>query len=192
MKNIILVILAILFIIMILFHFMDVHLEHFDCAQSDQNDKVSKLFYNIRISPTLRQNIQNVISAKTKRTDDSIIQSLINLNINDSALSSVLTDSKSYPTSKSKLYKFKCILKQREKDEFDEGLVIHYPLDTIESDGVTIRNQSINVAFAEPDKAFNGTLKQVKQGALPSLDSNDFRGLGTKSMPCLLRSQSHF
>lgn len=182
MKNIILVILAILFIIMILFHFMDIHLEHFDCKQSDANDKISKLFYNIRISPTLRENIQNIISANALYTDDAIIQSLINLNIPDSALSSILTDSKTYPTSKDKIAKFKCVLKQRDKDEFDEGLEIHYPLDTIESDGVTIRNQSINYALAEPEKSYHGTLKSIQQGTLPSLDNNDSRGLGTKSM----------
>ena len=172
MKNIILVILAILFIIIILFHFMNVQLEHFDCKQSDDNDKVSKLFYNIRIPQDILTNVQNIINSNGKYTDDSIIQSLINLNIPDTHLSGILTDNVTYPSSTDKLAKFKCVLKAIIKSEFDDGLIIHYPLDEISSDSRTIENKSINVAFAPDNQRYNGTLEGT---ILPFIDSNDSR-----------------
>jgi len=187
MKNIILVILAILFMVIILFHFMNVQLEYFEskplnCKQSDQNDAISKLFYNIHLSSDELNNIQNIIHSQGTYSDDSIIQSLINLNISDSALNGILTDSITYPSSKDKLNKFNCELKQVIKSEFDEGLIIYFPLDKISTDGSTIVNEAISQKLVPPDQAYTGTLVAAGTGVKPSLDSNDVRGIGMNSM----------
>ena len=94
MKNIILAGLAILFIIIILFHFMEVQLEHFECTQSEQNDAISKLFYERKISQLELHNIQNLIDLQGERTDIAIVSDLMNLGITDSTLNGIIKDSK--------------------------------------------------------------------------------------------------
>lgn len=177
MKNIILVILAILFIIIILFHFMNVQLEHFDCSQIDTNDKISKIFNKLKISPNEFDIISSTLALKGIHSDDSIVTALLNLGLSKSELTNILEDHVSYPTSTEKINVFKCGFKNMIKSELEEDLVIYYPLDTIHSDGKTIINESLYAQFAT--NKYNGTIAGNK---LPWLDSSDVRGNGIQSM----------
>lgn len=179
MKNIILAGLAILFIIIILFHFMEVQLEHFECTQSEQNDAISKLFYDRKISQLELNNIQNAIDLQGERTDDSIVQILHNLNITDPTLVGILKDMKT--SSDEKIQKFKCALKNITKSEFDQELVIYFPLDKVKSNG-TIENEAISQKLVPETDAYVGKLESLGNGAKPTLDGDDVRGLGLKSM----------
>ena len=175
MKNIILVILAILFIIMILFHFMDVQLEHFDCIAYNDKDEQSRLYYS-SIPDHLLQNIQDILytNGNGKYTDDSIVTNLINLRISDSSLANILTNHERYPSSADKISKFKCVFKDVIQKGLDDGLIIYYPLDKIHSDGKTITNEAASLRTR-----YNG---ELEGNILPTLDSNEVRGKGTKSM----------
>jgi len=179
MKNIILAILAILFIIIILFHFMNVQMEHFDCKSQSDKDKVSAIFYNVKIDPSTIININNIIKNRGIYSDDAIMQSLINMNIADTNLNKILSNtSTEYITSTDKLDAFVCGLKQKEKDLLDDNLLIHYPLDKIGSNNI-IKNESINVLFADANNSYDGTLKGTVK---PELTGDDTRGTGNASM----------
>ena len=184
MKNIILVILAILFIIIILFHFMNVQLDHFECNQNESsgNDAISNLFYKNPVSGQTIEMIRNIINNRGNLTDDSLVQSLINLGVSNSGLSSILNDKTSYPTSKDKLNVFKCAFAKVIKGEFDTGLLIHYPLDKTKSGSNIVENESINVKFNQADKKYNATVNFEGNSGIPVFDSNDIRGQGSASM----------
>jgi hypothetical protein len=184
MKNIILVILAILFIIIILFHFMNVQLEHFECNQNETsgNDAISNLFYRNPVSGQTIEMIQQIVNNRGNLTDDSLVQALINLGVSNSGLNSILNDKTSYPTSKDKLNVFKCAFAKVVKGEFDTGLLIHYPLDKTKSNSNIVENESINVKFNQEDKKYNATLKFEGNSGIPVFDYNDIRGPGSASM----------